>query len=416
MKNIFHRWAFLLFLATLHFTTQNHSASADENWSRFRGPNGEGISLQRGIPTEWSETDYEWTIQLPGKGHSSPVVWGQFLFLTSGLEDGTRTILCIDSFSGEERWAKSIQLLPNKLHKKNSYGSGSPTTDGKRVYVAEADPEHFLINAYDFEGSLVWQRDLGPYAASHGIGISPVVYQDMLIVPNDQDGPSSIEALDLETGETRWSTERKVETASYATPMIAQINGVEQIITLSGATGIAGLDPLSGKEIWASGRLPQRTVASPVYANGLFFATCGEEGRGTQMIAVDPLRKSDDLSLVHAVRKKMMPYVPTPLTLGDYMYLWNDDGTACCLDLRDDLQKNVWRERIGGNYSGSPVIIDGRIYCISEEGDVKIIDASPKFRAYPGGKIPDESYSTPAIANGRLYLRGFHTLSCLKSK
>lgn len=390
-------------------------AAADEHWDRFRGPNGTGVSQLSGVPTAWEESDYEWVVNLPGKGHSSPVVWNEHLFITTGLEDGTRELICLNAFTGKQLWSRTIALKPNHLHQKNSYGSGSAATDGERVYIAEADNEHFIVTAYNFKGEPVWKRDLGTYAASHGIGVSPVVYKDLLIVPNDQDGPSSIEALDLKTGETRWSSARKVETASYATPMMINREGHDELIVLSGASGLAGLDPLNGKENWSSGKLPQRTVASPVYGEGLLFATCGQAGRGVEMVAVDPNRTGKSDSLIHATRQKTMPYVPTPLVLDHYLYLWNDDGVACCVDLRGDLAKNVWRERIGGNYSGSPVLIDGKIYCISETGDVKVIDASPTFHQYPGGKLGDQSYSTPAVANGRVYLRGFHRIVSLKA-
>jgi len=389
---------------------------AQEVWARFRGPNGTGMSTLQGVPTNWTASDYEWVVDLPGKGHSSPVIWGEHLFLTSGEEDGERKLICLNAFTGKQLWSTSIKLKANRLHTKNSYGSGSPATDGERVYVAEADSDHFIVMAHDMQGKEVWRRDLGACQASHGMSVSPIIYQDLLIVPNDQDGPSFIEALDLQTGLTRWKTPRKIETASYATPIIVNLSGQDQLVALSGATGLAGLNPLTGEELWASGPLPQRTVASPVYGNGLLFATCGQAGRGVEMIAVHPVQKQISQSLIAGIRKQSMPYVPTPVIVDNYLYLWNDDGTACCVDLRGDVTKNVWRKRLGGNYSGSPVVIDGRIYCISEDGNVKVIDASPKFQEYPGGQLNDPSYSTPAIANGRVYLRSFHKLTSLKSK
>lgn len=388
----------------------------EEVWSRFRGPNGEGISTLRGVPTEWTESDYEWVVELPGRGNSSPVVWGDRLFVTSGMEDGTRTLFCLNAITGKVLWSEKLKLDTNHLHQKNSYGSGTPTTDGEHVYVLEADTQHYIVRALSMDGKEVWRRDLGPYESEHGIGNSPVIYKDVLLVTNDQKGPSSVEALDLRTGETRWSSPRKVKAASYATPMVLNLNGKDQIVVLSGAAGLAGLDPETGRELWASGPLPQRTVASPIYAHGLLFGTCGAGGRGAEMVVVDPSKSGSSEDLIHGIRKKMMPYVPTPLAVGQYLYLWNDDGTAACVDLTGDLSESVWRKRIGGNYSGSPVIIDGRIYCISEAGDVKVIDASPTFREYKGGPLNDPSYSTPAVANGRVYFRTFHKLFSLKAR
>jgi FOG: WD40-like repeat len=404
-------WIVLLFLII-----SIRSSEAQEVWPRFRGPNGEGISTLRGVPTEWTESDYEWVVELPGRGNSSPVIWGEHLFITSGKEDGTRILFCLNAFTGKTLWSDELKLDANHLHQKNSYGSGTPTTDGERVYVSEADTQHYIVRALTMDGKEVWRRDLGPFVSEHGCGHSPMIYKDLLLVTNDQKGPSSIEALDLKTGETRWSSPRKVKSASYATPMILHLNGQDQIIALSGATGLAGLDPETGRELWSSGPLPQRTVASPIFGHGLLFGTCGSGGRGAEMVVVDPSKGNNPKELVYGIRKKMMPYVPTPLAVGQYLYLWNDDGTAACVDLTGDLSDNVWKKRIGGNYSGSPIIIDGRIYCISESGDVKVIDASPTFREYKGGALNDPSYSTPAVANGRVYFRSFHKLFSLRAR
>lgn len=398
-----------LFLGLIH-----QSALAEENWPRFRGPNGTGISEQKGLPTSWSEKDYEWVVEFDGKGHSSPCLWGTALFITTGKDDGARTLHCLDALTGEERWSDTITLAPSHLHKKNSYASGTPATDGERVYVGFGDDDHIVVAAYTFEGKKVWSRDLGRFESQHGFGLSPIVYEGKLIVPNDQKGPSFIQALDVMTGETLWSTPRKFVTTSYATPMILNVGGEDQIITLSGATGLAGLDPGTGKSLWESGELPQRTVASPVFGNGLLIATCGQGGRGQYLAAVDPTPGQDG-NLLAAERKQNLPYVPTPVVQDQYLFLWNDDGIVCCVDMTGDLTQNVWRERVGGNFSGSPVIIDGKIYCISEEGQVVVIDASPQFKLHGSSPLGDQSYATPAVANGRLYLRGFQRLACLKA-
>ncbi|TWT58751.1 outer membrane biogenesis protein BamB [Thalassoglobus neptunius] len=382
-----------------------------EEWTRFRGPNGEGKSSQQGFPTNWEMEDYEWVVELPGKGHSSPAVWNDSLFLTAGLDDGTRIVLCVDALTGEIRWEDSIQLGANHLHKKNSYASGTPAVDGERVFVVFADDNHYTILAYDFAGERIWSRDLGSFTSQHGQGVSPIVYDGKVIVPDDQMGPSKIVALDVASGEQVWESERDFRRTSYATPLIVNIDGKDQLVCLSGALGLSGLDPQTGKQLWFSGELPDRTVASPAYGEGLLTAICGKGGRGTTLALV----RADGKGEVVNMRTRNLPYVPTPIIHEGHLFLWNDGGVVCCIDLSGDLEQNVWMERVGGNFSGSPVLIDGKLYCISEEGEVVVIDASPEFHLYGKSPIGDNSYSTPAVANCRLYLRGFGSLACLRS-
>lgn len=383
-----------------------------EEWSRFRGPDGSGSSQLQGVPTSWTKDDYEWVVELPGKGHSSPAIWEDKLFLTVGTDDGERIVLCLNGSTGETIWKDSIKLDPNHLHKKNSYASGTPATDGQRVYVAFADEAKYTLLAYRLDGERLWSRDLGSFTSQHGQGVSPIVHNGKVFVPDDQMGPSKIVALNAQTGDELWSSERKFRRTSYSTPIIVKVDGKDQLICLSGAVGLAGLDPETGKELWHSGELPMRTVASPVYGDGLLFASCGSGGRGKLMVAVNPKEGGK----VHAERAQNLPYVPTPIIHEGYLYLWNDDGIVCCVDLKaEDLTKNVWRERVGGTYSGSPVLISGKLYCISEDGEIAVVDASPTFKQYGKSPLGDQSYSTPAVANGRVYFRGFHTLACLKA-
>ena len=393
------------------------TACAD-NWPRFRGPNGTGISDLKGVPTQWTETDYEWVVELPGMGHSSPVVWDDALFLTTGQDDGSRTIHRFDALSGVEVWSRSIQLQPDQLHKKNSQASGTPAVDAERVYVPFADDEHYLVLAFTFEGEQVWSYDLGRFESQHGQGMSPIVYQGLLIVPNDQDGPSSIVALDCVSGDEVWRAPRPSKVVSYATPFLLELpNRSPQLVCLSGAAGLAGLDPLTGAQIWTSGELPLRTVASPVYGNGVVIATCGEKGVGKYFVAVDPTGEGD-VSQSHVryrrAESETLHYVPTPIVRGPYLFLWCDLGIVCCVEMATG--KTVWRKRISDNYSGSPVMIDGRLYGISESGEIAVIAAEPEFQDFGRSPLGASSHSTPAVANGRVYFRGFNRLASLKAR
>lgn len=388
-----------------------------DNWPRYRGADGLGVSQQRGIPVEWSEGDYEWVVSLPGEGHSSPAIWNQHLFLTTATDEGqVRHLFCLDSTTGKIRWSRAAGYNTNRKHLKNSFASSSPATDGERVFVAFADQERFALAAYDFAGELQWRTWLGPFASQHGQGASPLVFEDLVIIANDQDGPSSIVACDRRTGRIVWSSMRTAREASYATPILIEENGKKpQLICLSGATGLTSLDPWTGHENWTTGELPQRTVASPTFAAGLIFATCGQGGKGTRLIGVDPSGSGNvGESHIKIRRDKELPYVPAIIGCGELVFMWNDNGIVSCMDPKTE--KIVWQERIGGNYSGSPICIDGKLYCIDESGKVVVVEAGPQFKMLGQSPLGDPSFSTPAVANGRLYLRSFHKLSCLSAK
>lgn len=399
----------LLFAAT-------HAASAG-NWPRFRGPNGVGVSTQRGIPTEWSPGDYEWDLELPGAGHSSPVVWEDRLFVTSAVNEGeVRSLFCLDARTGEERWSHVVGFNPSHKHLKNSWASSTPATDGDRVYVAFSDDRRYTLAAYDVDGGLIWRRVLGSFESQHGHGVSPIVFDGMVIIPNDQKGPSSVIALDAETGDTVWSVLRSVRRTSYATPTILRRKDRRpQLICASGAMGITSLDPYTGDLNWLTGEFPLRTVASPVHGCGLVVQSCGGGGVGKLLIAVDPTGEGD-VSDTHIEyrRETKLPYVPTPVVYNEHLYLWNDNGVVNCVDLKSG--ENIWTKRVGGNYSGSPVCIDGKLYCISEKGEVNVVAASPEYRFYGKTSLGDPSHATPAVANGRLYLRTFHRLMSLRAR
>jgi outer membrane protein assembly factor BamB len=401
-----------------------HSSAQAENWPRFRGPNGSGVSDLKGVPAQWTPSDYEWVLPLPGVGHSSPVIWGHRIFVTSGDEEGRRILFGVDAEQGKEIWRQSISLATNHLHQYNSYASGTPAVDAERVYVAFADADHYVVTAYSHDGEQKWTRDLGPCTTEHGQGASPIVYENLVIVCNDQAGvkdgaapPSAVIALNTETGDVVWQAERPSRDASYATPIIVTPkDGMPQVVCLSGASGLSGLDTMTGKEVWTTGSVPKRTVSSPVAAGDLVFATCGQGGKGELLLCVDAAGHGD-VSQTHIryTRQREIPYVPTPVIDGDHLLLWNDDGTFFNADVQTG--KNLNRQRIGGNFFASPIMIDGRLYNISQDGEVVVVDVTgPEFKLLGRSPLGDQSYSTPAVGDGRVIFRGFHTLASLKAK
>lgn len=383
------------------------------NWSRFRGENGTGLSNQTGIPTEWEDDELAWQIDLPGVGHSSPCVWEKTLFVTTAEDEGRRRLLLsIDADTGSIHWQKEITLNSNHRHLKNSWASSSPATDGTRVYVTFADEQSYEIRAWDFSGELVWQADLGEFDSAHGLGVSPIVADGLVIVVNDQRGPGWVDALDAETGIRRWRTPRPSSKTSYVTPIIAEVDNRPVVVCVSMTSGVSCLDLADGHLVWETGAMSHRTVASPVISQGVLLATSGGGGQGKHLIAVDLHGTAHDARIVFE-RRQRLPYVPTPIVWHDLAFLWGDSGVISCLEM--PAGRNLWTHRVDGNYSSSPICIDGHIYCTSEDGVVTVIRADREFELLARTPLGDPCHASPAVANEHLYLRTFHRLFAIKA-
>ena len=388
---------------------------AAQNWPRFRGPNGAGVSSTV-FPTRWSERDYLWKIKLPGLGHSSPVLWGDKVFITSGDNDtGKRLVLCLNPADGTTLWSRSFDGPKSRKHADNSFASSTPAVDERHVYVTWGDPQNYLVLALDHEGKEIWRSDLGPYKAGHGFGASPIAHKDLLIVPNDQDGQSALIALDRDSGKERWKLLRRCR-AGYATPCLLESgSGAAAVIITSYEQGVTSVDPASGKIQWELDVFdkshPQSAIASPIVAGDLVLATSGWLSVKYETVAVRLPRNGAAAHVVFKV-DKIPPLTPTPLVKDDMLFLWNDRGVVACLDLATG--KEHWRERVAGSYYGSPICAGRHLYCISREGDMVVLAAAKTFQHLATIPLGEASHSTPAIAQGRMFLRTFTHLMCLK--
>lgn len=407
----------ILILSGYVYSAKAQDDYSPTRWPRFRGPNGSGMATGQHLPRELKPEHREWIVELPGLGHAAPVIWDDYLFVTSATDEGAvRYLYCLDAITGEERWMKYLGMNQSAKHQKSSWASSTPVTDGELVYVAFADKEHYVLSAYDFEGELHWRQVIGTFESQHGQGTSPILWEELVILANDQDGPSSVMAFDRKSGDVTWSTLRDADVVSYASPLLIPAknkNQRPQLIVSSSAMGITSLDPRTGRMHWKSGSLPARTVGSPVFGEGVLVQACGGGGRGTYMLAIEPYDEPDSLEpygLLYEEKRKL-PYVPTPIIRDGHIYLCNDGGVALCNDLRTG--KNIWTERIGGNYSSSPICVDGMIYLVSEEGEVVVLSASPDYKLWGKLELNDPSHSTPAAANSRLYVRTFHRLTSI---
>ncbi|NUQ63058.1 MAG: PQQ-binding-like beta-propeller repeat protein [Pirellulales bacterium] len=395
----------LLSLALL--STPLLTKAADSTWPRFRGPNGAGTSQSTTVPATWTNDDYRWRVELPGIGYSSPVIWGDRILVTSASEeDATQMIRCLRTGDGGLIWKREYASTTHPKHKLNCYASATPAVDEQRVYYVWATPEKYTVVALDQEkGEELWRRELGPFVAEHGCGASPVVFEGLVILPNDQDGESSTIALDSETGEVRWQTPRKTEKTAYATGLIYQSEGGPlQLIQSSWAHGISSLDPRTGKMNWELGVMTHRVVGSPAVASGLIIASCGGGGVGRRTVAVRPgdPAKATQPELAYEI-KGALPYVPTPIAKDPLVFLWGDQGIVTCLDAPTGEVR--WKERIGGNFFGSPVCVGDYLYCISREGELVVVAASDQYKLVSRIDLGERSNSTPAVAGGVMYLR-----------
>lgn len=390
--------------------------ASEDGWNRFRGPDGSGQSDATSVPVTWSSGDYIWRVELPGIGHSSPVIWDGRVFISSALpEDATRVIRCLNTADGEMVWERRLASSTTKLGNSTSFDTSSPVVNDARVYIAWLDQQGYIVVALDRKsGEEVWRRNLGPYESEHGFGTSPVLFGDVVILANDQKGPSSILALDGRSGETKWKLDRRSVKAAYSTPIIYRPEGgAPQLIISSTAHGVSSIDPTSGGLNWEMSDVfgDLRVVGSPVAASDLIFAQCGVGGGGQKLVAIRPPHAAGGEAQVAFEVKGSLPYVPTPVANGHLVFLISDNGVASCIDLRTG--ERVWRERIGGNFFGSPVRVGKAIYCISREGEMVVFAAAPQFEILGRIDLEEPSHSTPAVSDGVMFIRTFSHLMAI---
>ena len=404
-----------------------------ENWPGWRGPSGDGISAGKGIPTKWSSKEnIAWRIAVRGEGHSSPIVWGDKVFLTSSLtEKNKRILLCIDRLSGQTVWQRDVvQSPPETVHRLNSRASGTPATDGKQVYVtfmrAEGDeviapnvgserlitPGKIIVAAYDLDGNEKWKTNIGDFLSAHGFNTCPVLFEDLVILNGDHDGNAYLVALDRQSGRQRWRTRRENKTRSYVTPIIREIDGITQMI-LSGSLCIASYDPRTGKRHWIVDGPTEQFVASMVYDGKYVFATGGYPERHT--LAIRPGGKGNVTDTHLAWRTtRGAAYVPSPIISGRYLLMVADSGIASCFEARTGHRH--WMERLPGGPSPSPVSADGLVYFVSDRGVTTIIRPSETFAVIAKNALGEPVSASPAISQGQIFLRTHQHLYCIGSK
>lgn len=392
-------------LAGAGATSAQDLSLAKEDWPEFRGPGGQGHSVERGLPLEWGEgKNVAWKTPVPGLGWSSPVVAGGRVWITTAVEQRGISLraLAFEAASGREVVNVEIFKIPasrREINPKNSWASPTPVIDGDRVYVHfGADGTAALSNT----GAILWKARFD-YQSQHGAGGSPIVFGDLLIMNCDGSDVAFVIALDKNTGKVRWKTNRGFPAdQAYTTPLVIRAADRDQLISV-GAFRARAYDPLSGKEIWRV-RYDEgfSNVPRPVFAHGLVYVATGFQQ--PSLLAVRP-DGTGDVTKTHVAwaLKRGAPLTPSPLAVGDELYIVNDGGIATCLDGRTGAL--IWQQRLGGTYSASPVFADGRIYFLAEQGVTTVVAPGKEFRRLATNTLDGGLLASMAISGGSLFLR-----------
>jgi outer membrane protein assembly factor BamB len=398
------------------------SPAAASDWPRFRGPNGTGESSDTGVPIEIGESQHVlWKVPLAGAGNSSPVVSNGRIFLQTASSDATeRSLICVDLATGNTLWSQSAPGGPAKTHPKNTLASCTAAVDGSRVYMPFWDGKNLSVAAYDCDGHHAWSTELGEFNSQHGAGHSPIVVGKNVIIANDQDGLAEVVALDAESGVVSWRRPRHPYRASYSTPILVERPGHVPELLVASTQGITGYDPATGDErwnwSWKSNKQELRTVGSPIVCQELVFFSGGNGPGARHAVAVNlsGRRGAGNKPEFAWETQKDFPYVPCMLSRGENVYFINDSGIAGCFNAKTG--RSLWLKRLeGGDVTASPVMVDQRIYAFTENGTVFVFAADPTFNLLSSDKLDEGVKASPAVADGRLLVRGTTSLYCFGS-
>jgi outer membrane protein assembly factor BamB len=415
------RWFYALALLTASTV-----AGTGQEWPGFRGPTGQGVSREKRVPTRWGTTDnVAWKADVPGEGWSSPAVWGDRVFLTTATDGGEGChVLALARADGKTLWDVEV-FRQTRGHKqpKNSYATPMPVTDGEHVYAVFNDGG---IAALTVQGRPAWtNRDVKHYS-EHGLGSSPILYKDLLIMSFDGSsrGPdktvgwqkpwdrSFLLALDKKTGKERWRARRGLSRIAHTTPVVVRVDGRDELVSAAGDV-IQGFDPQTGERRWSVPAKGEGVVPSPVCGGGLAYPT---SGFGAPTLRAVRLRKegAEATRTVVWERKRNVPMMSSPLYVEPYLFTVADNGVAVCLKAATG--EVLWQERLGGSYSASPVYADGHMYFLSEQGQTTVIQAGAKVQMIARNRLGGPCQASMAVSDGQLFIRTAAHLFCVGRK
>lgn len=400
----------------LSFMISSATVSKSQNWPCWRGSNGDGSSIETSLPTKWdSTTNVLWKSPVPGTGYSSPIVWGQRLFTASALQETEeKVLLCYDTSNGNLLWQKTVvQGKFENKHNDNSFASGTPATDGSLVFVSFLDGQDVVVAAYDFNGQQVWVQRPGTFSSPHGYSCSPVIYEEMVIINGDSKGDSFVAALGRADGHLIWKIQHDRPAHSFSTPVFRNLAGKMQMI-FGGNKEIASYNPKDGTKNWFVSGPSEDFTSSPVYneKSGLVIYSSAWPKRILMGIRPDG---SGDVTQSHVAWQSTVGacYVPSPLSIGEYLFSTMINGKLHCLDAATG--NVLWTEENGKQYS-SPVSANGLVYIPNDAGVIKVIKPGPTFDLISSNTLGERMFASPALSNGKIYIRGLKHLYCIGSR
>ena len=390
------------FLAGLCCVAVVSTTTSAGEWTQWRGPNHNNVAESgQGVPTEWSETmNVVWKTDVPGRGHSTPIVFGSMVVLTSADERGqNQAVLAFDRKSGKQLWLTPIsQGGFAKIHDKNTFASPSPATDGVHIYATFCHHEKIEAVALDLKGRIVWRKDVGafrPKLYEYGYAASPTLYNGTLIINADCDTGAWLKALDTKTGDIVWEQQR-TPMLNWSSPIVAKVGGRDQLL-LSGTEKIASYDPASGTPAWEARCLTMATSGTVVFEGDIVFGSGGYPKSETVAVKADG---SGQVLWANSVKC----YEQSMLVHDGYLYAFSDSGIAYCWNAQTGEEQ--WKRRLEGPESASPLLVGDLIFATNEAGTTWVFKASPeKFEQIAQNQLGDSSFASAVAVDGQLFLR-----------
>ncbi len=387
---------------------------AADDWPWWRGERFDSIAAAaKEPPIKWSKTEnVVWRSDVPGRGHGSPTLWGDRIFLaTADEKEKAQYLLCYDRRDGKKLWQTEVHRGGfMRMHPKNSHASATPACDGERVFMPLIVQGGVWLDALDLDGKIVWQKRLGDFASLHGFAASPVLYKSLVIVVADAIKDSFIIAVHRKTGEVAWKIDRpSYNLGTYASPSVGHIAGRDQLL-IQGPYKLFSYDPATGKELWRCDGPDESTGSNPTFDDTHVWAAAGFPKRNLMCVRADG---SGDVTQTHRVwmKRDNMAYIPSMLLADGLLYMVEDEGRLYCFEAKTG--ETVWETKQPAKFSASPVLAAGRIYVPSEAGVTYVYKPGRKFELLAQNDLGDGGYATPVFIGDRIYLRTLHSLYCL---